>query len=464
MPTFLRHVLRHTDRAFISKLFTLALPITLQSILFSSKGMVDVFMIGQLSEADVAAMGVASRALFVMTILLAGISTGGAMLVAQYLGAENRSGIRQSMALTTLCSLVFALLTCFSFVFFAPWVMQLASHDPAVIALGSEYLRLTGASLLFVALIGAMGAGLRSIQLPAVSTWFSALGIALNIWLNWLLIFGHWGLPQWGLKGAAIATLLSCIIEAVALYLYVYARRLGIGFYWQDCLQSLSWNKIKRFLLLALPTTFNFFTWAAGLFTYTAIMGQASQAGLVALAVMTPIEAIALSLLVGIANAAGALTGHELGAKRYQQAYYQSIAFVAIGVLVTIIIALCMYPLRQPILALFGALSDTSAQLAETFFIILSVGIVLRSLPTIFVVGVLRAGGDVKFCLYQDMLTQWAFGIPITALAAWYFGAVAPVIYGLFFIEAIFKWFACIYRFKSKRWMNHLVEEEHHSP
>lgn len=89
---------------------------------------------------------------------------------------------------------------------------------------------------------------------------------------------------------------------------------------------------------------------------------------------------------------------------------------------------------------------------------ILCIGIVLRSIPTTLVVGILRAGGDVKFCLYQDVLTQWFFGIPIAALGAVYFGYSAEVIYSLFFLETLFKWFASIYRLKSKKWINNLVE------
>ncbi len=87
---------------------------------------------------------------------------------------------------------------------------------------------------------------------------------------------------------------------------------------------------------------------------------------------------------------------------------------------------------------------------------VLCIGIVLRSLPTTLVVGVLRAGGDVKFCLYQDLCTQWLFGIPLTAFVAFVLNWSIEFIYACFFLETLFKWFACIYRLQSYKWIKNL--------
>jgi len=294
---------------------------------------------------------------------------------------------------------------------------------------------------------------------PMVSTLFSGLGIVLNIILNYLLIFGNMGFPAMGIKGAALATLISSMIEVLCLYLYLYLQRHLLAFSIADIKHSINLQKLKRFLGLSLPTTFNFLTWASGLFTYTAIMGKTGEQGLVALSVMTPIEAISLSLLVRIANASAVIIGNQLGAKRFEQAYYQAIAFVIVGFVITLIVAIALYLMQTSILNSFTSLGDSTRALSQQFLTILCFGIVLRSVPTVLVVGVLRAGGDVKFCLYQDMSTQWLFGIPISAIAAISLGFPAHWVYALFFIEAIFKWFACIHRLRSKKWINNLIEK-----
>lgn len=81
-------ILFHTRGEFLRRMIAIALPITLQSIMFSSRGLVDVLMLGQLGEAEIAAVGVAARATFVTTIMLVGVTTGGALLTAQYWGAS----------------------------------------------------------------------------------------------------------------------------------------------------------------------------------------------------------------------------------------------------------------------------------------------------------------------------------------------------------------------------------------
>ncbi|MGF1793631.1 MATE family efflux transporter [Photobacterium profundum] len=457
MTAILRNIYQHTQGHFLRSLITIAIPITLQSILFSSKGLIDVLMLSQLDEIDVAAIGVASRAIFVTTIMLGGITTGGALLTAQYWGAKDTQGVRESTALTWLATMGTALITVCVFLVFPSHIMGLATDSALVNQRGSEYLMITGFSMIAVACVGSMSAGLRSMHQPGISTLFSTLGIIANIFLNWVLIFGHFGLPALGIKGAAIATLLSSVIEVIALYGYLYGKQHLLAFSFLDIKRIINKDKFTLFFSLSLPTTFNFLAWAAGLFTYTAIMGQTGVQGLAALSVITPIESLSLSLLVGIANAAGVLVGNQIGAKNYDAVYYQAISFAYISFLVSLLVAMGLYNLKAPLLDMFTALTPGTRQLAESFIIILCFGVVLRSVPTTLVVGVLRAGGDVKFCLYQDMLTQWAFGIPLTALGAIWLNFPPEWVYALFLLEAVFKWFACIHRLRSRKWIKNLI-------
>nr|WP_238322311.1 MATE family efflux transporter [Vibrio mexicanus] len=436
----------------------IAIPITLQTILFSSKGLTDIMMIGQLSEDNLAAMGVAGRALFVAIIVLSGVSTGGAMLAAQYFGANNYRGVTSSVALTWVISTAVAMLPMGLFWFLGDWVIGLSSQSSEIQALGHEYLKLAGLSLFFVAFSGAIAAGLRSVHQAGLSTWFSGLGIVLNLFFNWVFIFGNLGAPELGLKGAAVATVLSSLIEVLVTIGYLASRKHMLAFTLSDVLSALQIAKIKRFVSLALPTTLNFLLWAGGLFAYTAIMGKTGDQGLVVLSVITPIEAFSLSFLTGIANASAVIVGNQLGAKNDEAAYSQAVGFVIIAIAITVFVAVALYLLRDPILGLFVGIEEDTYLLAEKFYLILCIGIILRSLPTTMVVGVLRAGGDVKFCLYQDLTTQWLFGIPLAALGALVLGLSPDKVFALFFLETLFKWFACVYRFRSRKWINHLAK------
>lgn len=316
----LSQVISHTRGDFIRRLIVIALPITLQSIMFSSRSLVDVLMLGQLGEAEIAAVGVAARATFVTTIMLVGVTTGGAMLTAQYWGAGDRQGVRESTALTWFMATLFALLSVMLFVFFPSQIMGLTTDSALVNQLGSEYLVITSVTMLAVACVASMAVGLRAVHQPGLSTFFSGIGIVSNIFLNWVLIFGKFGMPALGIKGAAIATVVSGAIEVITLFGYLHFKKHLLAFSIEDIRSTLKIDKVVRFLKLSMPTTLNFLAWAGGLFVYHAIMGQSGVQGLAALSVMTPVESISLAFLIGMANASAVLIGNQIGAKKYDEA------------------------------------------------------------------------------------------------------------------------------------------------
>lgn len=450
-------VIYYTKGDFLRRLIAIALPITLQSIMFSSRGLVDVLMLGQLGEAEIAAVGVAARATFVTTIMLVGVTTGGALLTAQYWGAANKQGVRESTALTWLVSMLFAVLTVGLFLFFPQQIMALTTDSDLVNQLGSQYLIITSFSMLAVACVSSMAVGLRAMHKPGISTFFSGIGILANVFLNWVLIFGKLGFLALGIQGAAIATLLSGFLEVGCLYGYLYWKNHLLAFGLRDVKAVMVWQTIERFLRLSLPTTFNFLAWAGGLFVYHAIMGQSGVQGLAALSVMTPVESISLSFLIGMSNAAAVLIGNQLGAKQYDAVYYQAIGVTVLSLLSGILVAMVLFIVQIPILNAFSALTEETRLLAEKFIVILSLGIVLRSVPMTVIVGVLRAGGDVKFCLGQDVVAQWIIGIPLAAIAAIYFNIKPEWIYLLFLVEEVIKWAGSLWRMISKKWMRNLI-------
>ncbi|WP_429768270.1 MATE family efflux transporter [Vibrio kagoshimensis] len=452
------NLLAQFNAPILKQLFALALPITLQSIFFSSKGVIDLIMIGQLSENDIAAAGVASRALFVATIIISGVTTAGAILIAQYFGKKDHLGTKRGTALTWLLSSLLALVPFAVLALASTQVMAISSNNNEVQALGSQYLVVTSFSLLCIAFTGSIAAYLRSIHQASTSLYLSSIGIILNILLNWVFIFGHFGAPQMGLKGAAIATLISSVLEVVITIIYLKLNRYVTLFDSSDIKQALQFPYIKQITYLAFPTTVNFTLWVGGLFAYTSIMGQASSEGLIVLSIITPIEALSLSFLIGIANASAVIIGNHIGAKDFESAYHHAIVFNVVAILVTLCVSLSLYAIKDNVLDLFTSISTTTRDLSNKFYLILCIGIVLRSLPTMMVVGVLRAGGDVKFCLHQDLLTQWCFGIPLAAIGAFLIGLNAEWIFALFFLETLFKWFACIHRFRSKKWLNYLAQ------
>ncbi|MDF5356509.1 MATE family efflux transporter, partial [Vibrio parahaemolyticus] len=189
------------------------------------------------------------------------------------------------------------------------------------------------------------------------------------------------GFPALGITGAAIATVISGAIEVGCLFGYLWLKKHIIAFGWDDIRAGLVLDKITHFLSLSLPTTFNFLAWAGGLFAYHAIMGQAGVQGLAALSVMTPVESIALAMMIGLSNAAAVLVGNQLGARNFEPVYYQAWATVILNVLIAFVVAVLLIVSNQWILNAFSALTTDTRELAEQFMVILALGVVLRSVP-----------------------------------------------------------------------------------
>ncbi|OOE84125.1 MATE family efflux transporter [Salinivibrio sp. PR6] len=447
------------DPVFLKRLLLIAVPIALQTMMFSSRSLVDILMVGQLSEADVAAIGIAGKAMFVSSLLILGAMTGGSMLVAQYWGAGDRQGFREKTALTVTLTNATAALSAFVFWAYADVIVGFASDNPTVIALGQDYLQIAGLSLFCLASVSGLAAGLRAMHKPGISTFFSGVGISVNVVLNWVFIFGNLGAPELGSKGAAVATVLSGMVEVVALYVYLYRRQHLVAFSLADWRASLTLLAVKRFLSLSLPTAFNFLMWSSGLFVYHAIIGHVNEAGLAAIAVITPVESLSLSFLIGTANAAAVLVGNNLGAQQTDTAYHQAWQVAVFNFIAGVAIACLMLMIQPWVLSFFPALTGETAQITAYFYWAMCALIVVKTIPMAMIVGVLRAGGDVRYCLGQDFVAQWLIGIPVVLAAASVFEWPVYWVYVLLGVEEVVKWIGSLIRVKSGVWLNNLVND-----
>jgi putative MATE family efflux protein len=443
---------------FLKKMILIALPIALQNVLYSSRGLIDVIMLGHLGDIELAAIGVAARAIFVTTIMIVGTTTAGALITAQYWGAKNEKGVRENTALTWVISSILGLICASIFLLFSTQIMSFVTEDNSVVDLGKWYLSIAAPSMLSVAFITTMLFSLRAMHKPGVSTFFSAVGLGIYIFLNWVFIFGRLGFPELGFKGAAIATLLSGIAEFLLLYMFIYSKKYTVAFSYQDIVNCFEVKKLANFIKISAPTTLNFLVWAAGLFACHAIMGQTGVLGLVALSVVAPIESFALSVVIGLSSAAGVLIGNNLGAKKYKSSWIYAKSAMVLNISCATIVALMVYLSQNMLLSMFPALTEESFELSKNFIFVLCLGIVLRSIPMMAITGILRAGGDVRFCLYQDIIAQWLITIPISALAVYYLNIGPLSVFLLFLLGELIKCMSSLLRIRGKKWVRGITQ------
>ena len=187
----------------------LAIPIATQQLVMNALNAVDVLMVGQLGETAVAAVGLAGQVFFLMTLFLFGVGSGAAIFSAQFWGRGDLAHVRRMLGLALILAVSGSALFSLVAILAPAWVLSLYTHDPAVIAEGSPYLRVVGLCYVPTAISVTYAIILRSTRQVKVPMAVSVSALTLKTILAYILIFGHFGAPAMGIMGAAVATVVA---------------------------------------------------------------------------------------------------------------------------------------------------------------------------------------------------------------------------------------------------------------
>jgi putative MATE family efflux protein len=445
-----------SDKDYYQRLYKVALPITLQQFIMSSLNLVGVVMIGQLGAVPVAAVGLANQIFFLLNLILFGLYSGSAMFTAQLWGIRDIPNIRKVLGLALTLGLVVGTFFLIIAEAFPTWALSIYSTDEAVVALGSDYLRIIGISFILYAISFCYSAVLRSIgdvQTPLVVT---LTALSMNTLLSYALIFGKLGLPSLGVHGAAIAVLVSRIVECSVLLLLTYhkgspaAGRLGELF-------SYNLAFAKRLLKPVLPVIVNETLWSMGTTAYSIVYARISTDAIAAMNIVGSIDQIALVLFSGIGQACAILVGNCIGAGDEEKAFRYAARSEVLGMLGAVGIGSLILAGSNSILSIYNV-SPTVIEYAHRVLTILGLLLWLRASNLILFIGIFRSGGDTRFALVLDGLIIWVVGVPLAFAGAFLFHLPVYWVYLLVMSEEITKWLLGVYRFFSRRWIHNLAK------
>lgn len=433
----------------------IGLPVALQTFLQALLGMADVTMVAGLGPAAVAAIGLAAKLHFLLLVLMVGVSNACGVLVAQYTGAGDHTGARRTLVEAQLLGTAMALPLMLGFASAGGWLGWL-NPDPDVVALAARYLLITAPAVLLLQWLLAFEAALRSqgnTWLPLTATAFAAL---LNIVLNYAFIFGRLGAPELGAEGAAWGTLLARVAQLAVLAGWLYGSRHGLAVTPRDARSLWRGDSFRRFFRFALPLILNHLSWGIGNATYHVATGFAGTQALAVMGIMMPLESGFFAIFVGLASATGVLIGQALGTSDNAGAWRLYRIFDAMTLVTVLLLAGLLFMLRHQVSAsLPAAGGQPIALLADTVAVFCAVSWI-KVLNMLRILGVLRAGGDNRFCLLTDTIVTWCFGLPIYLCAVW-LGAPFLLIYALTALEDGLKFLPVWHRLRQRRWLNNLT-------
>lgn len=451
------------EPGFYRGVVTLMLPMILQNFVTNFMALADNFMVSGLSQVALSAVTVANTPFFILMLVCFGIQSGASVLVAQYHGKGDLEAISRVLGVGLCISMGVTACTALVSFFFAMPIMRLLTNNAALWDLGASYVRIVGFSYFFNSISGFYLSVQRSCENSTIGAAILSASGLLNIFLNWLLIFGSLGAPRLGVPGAALGTLISRAMEAAAVAVYIRLdRRLPLF----SALILHPGRVIRRdFMRFSLPVVLNELLWSTGMSLYTVIIGHMPNNTplLAAQTIAANLDRLLTVALLACSGAAAVVIGRELGRGRQDQAYGKAVALnyiaAAVGIASTGLVLLTRFHLAERFLFPFMRLEPAAVDTALYMLTVIACIIPIRALTLTNLVGILRGGGDVRFTTIVDTAFLYGLSIPATAVAALILGQDIRVVYPLMYLDELAKIIICLRRTKSRKWINNVTRE-----
>ena len=444
------------------KVFTIGIPVSIENMIYSLMNFIDVFMVGKenvalgLGTAAVAGLGFANQVFMIFIVSLFGLNSGGGILAAQYYGKKDYKNLKKCLGITITVGLLFSFLFFLMGLFIPEKIIGIFTSDPKVLKLGANYFRIIALIYPLIGLGYSFNMQLRAIGKNQYSLYSTIIGLCINLVGNYLFINGNLGFPAMGVVGAAIATVIARIVSVFYLIYIIYKNKLPMAGNFQE-LFKLSWSFIAKALKISLPVFGHEIMWVTGVSMYVIIYGRIGTEATAAIQVVKSISNLVFTLVFGLSSGTAAIIGQEIGAGNEENAYKYGVELLKISLVIGTAVALFVYAIC-PVVLILMKVDSAIYPLAREIVLSEGILIIIKTTGTLFIVGVLRAGGDTLWTMFADLIPLWTFAIPLTYIAGLKFGLPVALVYLCSGSDELLKMPFCIQRLKSRKWINNLVK------
>ena len=444
------------------KVFTIGIPVSIENMIYSLMNFIDVFMVGKenvvlgLGTAAVAGLGFANQIFMIFMVSLFGLNSGGGILAAQYYGKKDYKNLKKCLGITITVGLLFSFLFFLMGLFIPEKIIGIFTSDPKVLKLGANYFRIIALIYPLIGLGYSFNMQLRAIGKNQYSLYSTIIGLCINLVGNYLFINGNLGFPAMGVVGAAIATVIARIVSVFYLIYIIYKNKLPMAGNFQE-LFKLSWSFIAKALKISIPVFGHEIMWVTGVSMYVIIYGRIGTEATAAIQVVKSISNLVFTLVFGLSSGTAAIIGQEIGAGNEENAYKYAVELLKISLVIGTAVALFVYAIC-PVVLILMKVDSAIYPLARQIVFSEGILIIIKTTGTLFIVGVLRAGGDTLWTMFADLIPLWTFAIPLTYIAGLKFGLPIALVYLCSGSDELLKMPFCIQRLKSRKWINNLVK------
>lgn len=418
----------------------------------SSFSIIDQIMIGQLGSISVAGVGLAGKFSSIFSVLASAIGAVAGIMIPQYLGQKNKQEVRRSFYLNLLIVMGMASVFTFLCIAFPRKIMSLYTQEHETIQAAASYLTTIAGTFLPIAGATLLSTLFRCMERASLPLYASIIAAVLNTGLNYILIFGKIGFQPMGAEGAAIATLVSQIVNFLMIFLLflkykeILTADTNVG---SAAIGGFNWSQYAAMLL---PILVCELMWSLGENVYAGIYGHLGTESCAAMTLTNPVQGLMIGALCGLSQAAGVIVGKMLGNGEYDQAYSASktlILYGMIGALFLSVVIIVTSPYYVEIYQVEDSVKMLTRQILTAYAIIAP----FKVLNMILGGGIIRSGGKTKYVMVIDLIGTWIFGVPLGLLAAFVLEFPIPLVYFILSLEECIRFGISVFVFRRKQWM-----------
>lgn len=450
------------DKKFWKTAVRLTVPVALQNLLTSSFTLADTLLVSSLGTVALSAVGMIGQWAWLMNMILVGFCSGTSVFISQYWGIQDLKKIRHIGGISISFSLIVSVLFTIISIAIPQYVIRIFNSDPEVIAVGADYLRVVAFSYIPIALTNILAAVLRAVEDVKLPMYASAFTTVLNIFLDYTMIFGKFGFPQMGVKGAALATVISAWLGVVLIIVISIVQKNMLVTESKEYFRF-TFSEIKEYLKKAIPIVINESMWGLGTFTYNIIYGNMGYEYFSALTIVRSFENICFVLFIGICSASSVMIGKSIGMGEIEKGVKDSKRFSIIVPALAVCVSAGIIIFRHQLVSIFNMGSNISQLAIDTagmLMLIYAIAFPFRMFPYLQIVSIFRSGGDTFTGAKFELICLWLLSVPATLIAVYVFKVPFLVAYAVMYIfEDIPKVICCLKFYFSKKWIKPVTEE-----
>lgn len=445
------------DRSFYRMLFPLLITVALQNIVAYSVNMADNMMLGSYSQDALSGAATVNQIFFIVQQVTLAIGEGFVVLGAQYWGQKRMEPIRRLTGIALKLGLICGIIIIAVCSIIPHQVIAVFTNDAEIISEGAAYLAIIKYTFILFIITNVLMAALRCVETVRISFYISIISLVVNVAINYALIFGRFGMPEMGIRGAAIGTLVARIVELLIVLIYMLK--------WDKKLELFKENFLKYdpdlrrdYTKVEIPVMLSQVLWAVSVPFQTAILGHMSSDAIAANSVATTFYQYLKVIIVAMSSSSAVMIGSAVGRGDMKRVKSDARTLSVIDLLIGTALGIALFLLRKPLLTMYS-LSDTALVMADQLIIVMSFIMVGMSYQMPVSMGIIRGGGDTKFTMVMNMVSTWAIVIPLSFMSAfwWRWSVVGVVI--MIQSDQVFKCLPTFLRFCSYKWVKKLTRE-----